>query len=138
MQLSRSDRANRNVEDILSEQGFSCGNLHYEVFESENGTLIFGSRLNGSPIVFSSDSFDEILNAIHTLDGKCRASFLAKLNGRFIMIVYLEDISRVPVGLYEFVSPEYTSANALRYITEHGKVLTGPSAVEKLSRVFEL
>lgn len=109
-----------------------------EFFEGQRDALVFVSINRGSPVYFSFDGFEKLVEALSDCAPEA-ASSLTLLDENYILTLYPEKSVcglRVPFRLSEFgerlpYSPEYDL-----FIKEHGKVIISSGAIGQLKKVF--
>lgn len=128
--------------------------LFVQIFPEENGgCIIFFNILKHTndiaygffapdPVVFEFLEFDNIITAAakvwNRLRHKIDKSFVYKINGRYILVVYpLDYADMLSIAfIYEFADIIGTGFIKNAYICEHGELLLADNALEILHEYF--
>ena len=108
-----------------------------EIFDSEDGTLVFARARGGEPTCYEFNDIEEVICAVRVCPDDT-ISFLASDAGRYVLIVYPWNRESPPMRLSEFGEPIAAHPDITRHIEEHGKLLLGPEAVREIKRAFSI
>jgi hypothetical protein len=106
-----------------------------EIFPGNNAVLIFAREHIGAPSFFVFDSIEPIIEAA----GACRRdviTFLVRADGRYFLVFYPWKREPPPAALSEFGDEAHYPPDFAKHITEHGKTLLGPTALQELVECF--
>ena len=110
-------------------------NVYLELFAGKNSMLLIARAHSGNPYFFEFQGIEDVIAAAET----CAAdviSFLAYCEGKYYLIVYPWDGEASPIALLEHGSELAVHANYAIHLTEHGKMLSGPAALDELRKRF--
>jgi hypothetical protein len=108
---------------------------YFEVFPGEEGALIFARARSGGAVSMRFADIETLLAASEYLE-EDTVSFLAKLSGEYVLVLYPWNRERLALALCDLADAAEVHPGYTRHLAEHGKMLLGPSAVSDLRRYF--
>jgi hypothetical protein len=106
-----------------------------EIFPGNNAVLIFAREHIGAPSFFVFDSLEPLLEAAYACTRDI-TTFLIRADGRYFLVFYPKKREPPPAALSEFGDEAQYPPAFAKHITEHGRMLLGPSALRELRKVF--
>jgi len=110
-------------------------NVFLELFAGTNSLLLVARAHSGDPYYFEFRDIEELISAA-ALCPEDIISFLLFCEDSYYLIVYPWDRETPPNILFEYGQELNLHPNYALYLTEHGKMLLGPSAIDELKRQF--
>lgn len=108
----------------------------FEVYPGRDSLLLFAQQHSGNPYYFSFPDI-ELLIAASRACPPGLLSYLTYLDDDYILIVYPWNDDMPPHALWEFGTELILPALFSIHLSEHSRVLTGPSAIDKIRRTFK-
>ena len=110
-------------------------NVHLELFEGKNSLLLVARAHSGDPCFFEFQDIEAVIAAAEICPNGL-ISFLSYCEGSYYLIVYPWDRETPPSALFEYGEELPLHPNYMLHLTEHGKMLMGPSALDELRERF--
>ncbi|MDR3309887.1 MAG: adaptor protein MecA [Oscillospiraceae bacterium] len=124
-----------NLGDLLGELTGETQFGEFDLFACGGGAIVLARRTAGCPVCVDFPDFESVIAAARVCGGE-QTSFLASRGGGYSLLLYAEDVNSLPYALYDYASPRHANPGILNYLSEHGKLLLGPSAVRELKKLF--
>ena len=112
-------------------------NAYLELFTGKDSLLLVARAHSGEPHFFAFDDIESLIGAAALCPDDI-ISFLSYCDDKYYLIVYPWDSEAPPSVLFEYgeelpLHPSY----AFR-LTEHGRALSGPTALDELRTCFKV
>ena len=116
---------------------FSESEPHYclELYEGRDSLLLFAAPRSGAPAYFVFFNLEDLIRAAKG----CRrgvVSFLFAYEDTYYLTVYQKESETPPAQLYEFGEEVALSPFFPLFLAEHGAVLSGPYAIDRIKGAF--
>ena len=115
--------------------GVDWSNMYLELFAGKDSLLLVARAHSGDPHFFMFRDIESIIEAAQLVREDI-ISFLSYCDGAYYLIVYPWDKEPLPNVLLEYGQELSMHSNYAFYLTEHGKTLLGPSALDELKKLF--
>ena len=134
----KTDDATRILKQALGGNvgcGVDWSNVYLELFTGKDSLLLVARVHSGDPHFFVFRDIECLIEAAQLVPEDI-ISFLSYCDGSYYLIVYPWDTEPPPNVLLEYGQELPMHANYAFHLTEHGKILLGPSALDELKRLF--
>jgi hypothetical protein len=114
----------------------SWESAYFELFPGRDSLLLFALRHSGSPSFFTFNSIEPLISAAKA----CQAgliTYLTYINDTYILIVYPWNGECPPHVLFEYGDELDRPALFSLHLSEHSKVICGPTALDELRTAFQ-
>ena len=115
--------------------GVDWSNVYLELFAGNNSLLLIARAHSGTPHFFMFRDIERLIDAAQLVPEDI-ISFLSYCDGSYYLIVYPWDMESPPNVLLEYGQELSMHSNYAFHLTEHGKTLLGPSALDELKKLF--
>ena len=120
----------------LSCDSTEWNNVYLELFAGRDSLLLVARAHSGDPRFFEFHNIEDLISAAMLCPTDI-ISFLSYSEGSYFLIVYPWDSESPPDVLHEFGEEVSLHPNFAFHLTEHGKILMGPSAIDELHDYFQ-
>ena len=110
-------------------------NVYLELFAGRDSLLLVARAHSGEACFFKFEDIEGLISASQLCPGDI-ISFLSYCEGSYYLIVYPWDKEPPPNVLSEYGRQLMLHPNFAFHLTEHGKILLGPSALDELRQRF--
>jgi hypothetical protein len=113
----------------------SWESVYFELFPGKDSLLLFALQHSGSPSYFSFGSIEPLISAANACPSGL-ISYLTYINEAYILIVYPWNGDYPPKILFEYGEELSRPTHFALHLSEHSKVLAGPTALDELRTAF--
>jgi hypothetical protein len=113
----------------------SWESVYFELFPGRDSLLLFALQHSGSPSFFTFGSIEPLISAARDCP-QGLISYLTCINDAYILIVYPWHGDSPPAVLFEYGEELCLPALYALHLSEHSRVLAGPTALDELKAVF--
>lgn len=113
----------------------SWDSVYFELFPGRDSLLLFALQHSGSPSYFTFGGIEPLLAAARVCPSGL-ISYLTYTGDTYILVVYPWNGEYPPKVLFEYGEESPRSAHYALHLSEHGKVLAGPTALDELRAAF--
>ena len=110
-------------------------NVYLELFAGPSSLLLIARAHSGDPCFFEFQNIEELIEAASVCTEDV-ISFLLYCEGAYYLIVYPWERENPPGTLYEYGRELTMHPNYAFHLTEHGRLLMGPTALAELRSRF--
>jgi len=135
LELGTDDAAGILREALGDDCEDEWNNVYLELFAGRDSLLLVARAHSGEPRFFEFEDIEGLISASQVCPDDI-ISFLSYCEGSYYLIVYPWDKEAPPNVLFEYGNELTLHPNFAFYLTEHGKILSGPSALDELRRCF--
>jgi hypothetical protein len=130
------DEASQLLHSALHRLGRPDWNsVCFELFPGCDSLLLFARRYSCDPVFFIFDDIEELIDASAHCPGSL-ISFLTYFWDAYVLTVYPWESEPVPPVLYEYGTAVTAPPGFALHVSEHGRLLAGPSALRLLHETF--
>lgn len=137
---SPHDITTNEAADILREAlgptyDQSWESVYFELFPGRDSLLLFALQHSGTPSFFMFNSIEPLISAAK-VSPPGLISYLTYIEDSYILIVYPWNGEHTPRVLSEYGEELARPAHFSLHLSEHSKVIAGPTALDELRTVF--
>jgi len=110
-------------------------NVYLEIFVGRDSLLLIARAHSGNPHFFMFRDIEDLIGAAELCPNDI-ISFLSYCEGKYYLIVYPWDSESPPNALFEYGEELPMHPNYTFHLTEHGNILSGPTALDEVRRCF--
>ncbi len=108
----------------------------FEMYPGRDSMLLFALQHSDSPAYFAFADIESIISASRVCPAGI-VSYLTYMEDSYILIVYPLNGEYPPYVLWEYGTALSRPASFSYYLSEHGKVLAGPYALDRIQLEFK-
>lgn len=114
----------------------SWESVYFELFPGRDSLLLFALQHSGNPSFFTFGSIEPLISAARACPPGL-ISYLTYIDQMYILIVYPWHGAQHPRVLSEYGEELSRPAYFSLHLSEHSKVIAGPTALDELQSVFQ-
>ena len=108
----------------------------FELYPGRDSLLLFALQHSDSPYYFAFSSIEPIISASKACPPGI-ISYITYIDDGYILIIYPMHGEMPPYALWEYGTALSHPASFSVYLSEHGKVIAGPYALDRMCRTFK-
>ncbi len=114
----------------------SWESVYFELFPGKDSLLLFALQHSGTPTFFTFGGIEPLIGAARACPPGL-ISYLTYIEETYILIVYPWNGESPPGVLSEYGEELSRPAHFSLHLSEHSKVLSGPTALDELKAAFK-
>lgn len=113
----------------------SWESVYFELFPGRDSLLLFALQHSGSPSYFTFGGIEPLISAAKACPSGL-ISYLTCMGDTYILIVYPWNGGGPPHVLFEYGEALDRPTHFALHLSEHSRVIAGPTALDELKTVF--